>query len=72
MTTLSPEIEFDDTLDRKGDEERQIREWRVDQLRRLGVPVFLAEVIAGNVDWHDVATLIGRGCPPLLAVEIAR
>jgi len=72
MTNLSPEIEFDDMLDRKGDEERQIREWRVDQLRRLGVPVFLAEVIAGNVDWHDVATLIGRGCPPLLAVEIAR
>jgi 3-hydroxyisobutyrate dehydrogenase-like beta-hydroxyacid dehydrogenase len=24
------------------------------------------------VDWHDVAVLVQRGCPSLLAVEIAR
>jgi hypothetical protein len=54
------------------DEELLIHAWRVEQLRRLGFPRTLAEVFAGLVDWHEIAALVARGCPPALALEIAR
>jgi hypothetical protein len=52
-------------------EKQSVRNWRVAQLRRLGVPGTLAEVHADSVDWHQVARLMERGCPPRLALRIA-
>jgi hypothetical protein len=49
-----------------------VRKWRVEQLRRLGVPSILAETFADAVDWHAVSALIERGCPLGLALEIVR
>jgi hypothetical protein len=54
------------------DEELAIHTWRSEQLRRLGLSRILAETFAGLVDWHEVAALVARGCPPELALEIAR
>ena len=56
-------IEHDDLL---------VHEWRVTQLTRLGIPWSLAQASAGHVDWHQVATLVRRGCPPRLALQILR
>ncbi len=49
-----------------------VHAWRAEQLRRLGFPRGLAETFAGLVDWHEIAALVARGCPPDLALEIAR
>ena len=49
-----------------------VHDWRVARLTRLGVPWPLAEVAAGHVDWHQVAALVRRGCPPRLALRIVR
>jgi hypothetical protein len=54
------------------DEEMLIRAWRAEQLWRLGLRRLQAEMFADLVDWHEVAALVARGCPPALAVEIAR
>jgi hypothetical protein len=54
------------------DEELLIHAWRAEQLHRLGLSRALAETFAGLVDWHEIAALVGRGCPPELALEIAR
>jgi hypothetical protein len=43
----------------------------VSQLTRLGVPGPLAEVYADSIDWHQIARLVRRGCPPGLALRIA-
>jgi hypothetical protein len=67
-TALIPEVDYDPY----DEEELKIQQWCVDQLWRLGVPRSLAAEFAGGVDWHDVAALVRRGCPPLLALEIAR
>jgi hypothetical protein len=32
----------------------------------------LAEADADNVDWHQIADLMQRGCPPRLALRIIR
>jgi hypothetical protein len=53
-------------------EELRIHEWRVEQLQRVGVPRTLAFAFAGLVDWHEIAKLVERGCPPKLALEIVR
>ena len=53
-------------------EQSVIEAWHAEQLRCLGLPRALAEAFAGLVDWHDVASLVGHGCPPELALEIAR
>jgi hypothetical protein len=47
-------------------------DWRVSQLTRLGVPGPLAEIYADRIDWHQVARLVQRGCPPRLALRIVR
>jgi hypothetical protein len=49
-----------------------VHEWRVTQLTRLGIPWSLAQAVAGHVDWHQVAALVRRGCPPRLALQIVR
>jgi hypothetical protein len=50
-----------------------VHEWRVWQLTRLGIPLPLARVAAADrVDWHQVARLVQRGCPPRLALRIVR
>ncbi len=53
-----------------GQHELAIHNWRARQLTRLGLPVGLAEAVADQVDWHQVAALTCRGCPPRLALQI--
>jgi hypothetical protein len=57
----------DVVLDR---DESAVHNWRVSQLERLGVPEPLAEAYADRADWHQVARLVQRGCPPRLALRI--
>jgi len=47
-----------------------VHNWRVSRLERLGVPGTLAEIYADRIDWHQVARLVRRGCPPELALRI--
>jgi len=59
-------------LDDDASETLIVREWRAEQLRRLGVPFMLAERFADDVDWHALSALIERGCPLGLALQIVR
>src|SRR5207248_2267539 len=59
-------------VDDATDEELAIHTWRAEQLHRLGFSRALAERFAALVDWHEIAALVARGCPPELALEIAR
>lgn len=52
-------------------EEHVVHAWRVSQLVRLGIPGSLAELYADHLDWHQIARLVQRGCPPRLALRIA-
>ena len=54
------------------DDDVLVHEWRVRQLTGLGIPWSLAQATANHVDWHQVATLVRRGCPPRLALRIVR
>jgi len=49
-----------------------VHNWRVSQLTRLGIPRPLAEAHADHLDWHQIAELLQRGCPPRLALRIVR
>jgi hypothetical protein len=62
---LTPTEELGDDSD-----EELIHAWRTEQLRRLGLHALVAEAFADVVDWHALAELVGRGCPPELALEI--
>ncbi len=53
-------------------EDARIYAWRVEQLSGLGLSSFVASAVATFVDWHEVARLVERGCPPELALEIVR
>jgi len=53
-------------------DERLVHQWRMAQLARLGIPRPLADVVADHVDWHEIAALVQRGCPPRLALRIVR
>jgi len=53
-----------------GHDKSPVHNWRVSQLTRLGVPEPLAEMYADHIDWHRVARLVRRGCPPWLALRI--
>jgi hypothetical protein len=55
-----------------GHDDLLVHEWPVTQLTRLGIPWSLAQFAADHVDWHQVATLVRRGCPPRLALQIVR
>ena len=72
----SPHKSLDSGLDlaedAAGDEDEMVRAWREEQLRRLGLLPVLARTFADHVDWHDIASLVRRGCPPVLALEIVR
>ena len=59
-------------VDHDAQEETLVRAWRTEQLRRLGLPHILSEAFADSVDWHALAKLVDRGCPPMLALEIIR
>jgi hypothetical protein len=54
------------------EEEVLVHTWRVARLTQLGIPRAVAEVEAGRFDWHQVARLVEHGCPPPLALRIAR
>ena len=54
------------------DDDLLVHEWRVTQLTRLGIPWSLAQSAADYVDWHQIAKLVRRGCPPRLALQIVR
>ena len=56
----------------KESEETRVYAWRIEQLAKLGLPTLIADAVASLVDWHDVARLVEKGCPPELALEIAR
>ncbi len=51
------------------DEEVLVHNWRVARLAQFEP---LAEVYVGHIDWHQVARLVQRGCPPRLALRIVR
>jgi hypothetical protein len=60
--TSSPRLETQ--FDSRGDQQVIVREWRAEQLRRLGVPPARATSFADRVDRHAVAGLVDRGYPP--------
>ena len=51
-------------------EELAVHAWRTDQLQRQGLPREIADAFADLVDWHAIATLVRRGCPAQLALDI--
>ena len=53
-------------------DESCVHNWRVSQLKRLGLSGSLAEIYADRIDWHQIARLVQRGCPPGLALRIIR
>jgi hypothetical protein len=64
----TPMIESEADVERE--EDHRVRDWQVQQLHRLGVSWLLAQTFATLVDWHEVANLVERGCPPELALAI--
>ena len=54
------------------DDDIAVAGWNIEQLERLGIPGGLARNFTEVVDWHDVAHLVECGCPPELALQIAR
>lgn len=59
------------TRDFSKDESTAVHAWRSERLHDLGVPPLVASALADDVDWHQVESLIERGCDPILALEIA-
>jgi hypothetical protein len=70
--TLGHAVEQETTGDQfpRVDEEILVHEWRAEQLQRLGLSRLAAEGFAGRIDWHDLASLVARGCSPELALDI--
>jgi hypothetical protein len=66
---MEPPITGHDAISR---DDMVVYNWRVSQLTRLGIPGPVAEVYADHIDWHQVARLVQRGCPPHLALRIVR
>jgi hypothetical protein len=56
----------------ESEEEARVYTWRVEQLSGLGLSQMVASAVASFVDWHEIARLVERGCPPELALEIVR
>ena len=56
----------------KESEDTRVYAWRVEQLAKLGLSTIVADAVASFIDWHEVARLVQKGCPPELALEIAR
>ena len=73
MSSLSTlYFDVDSDVEFRSNETELVRVWRAEQLRRLGLSRFFADVFADAVDWHQFAALVRRGCPPMLALEIVR
>ena len=53
-------------------DDRLAHEWPTARLTALEIPWPPAQAAAAHVDWHQVATLVRRGCPPRLALRIVR
>ena len=66
---MQPSITEHDAISR---DEVLVHDWRVSRLTGLGIPESLAEIYADHIDWHQVARLVQRGCPPQLALRIVR
>jgi len=66
---MEPPITGHDAISR---DNRLMHNWRVSQLTRLGLPGPPAEIYADRIDWHQVARLVQRGCPPWLTLRIVR
>jgi hypothetical protein len=66
---MEPPITGHDAISR---DDILVHNWRVSQLTRLGISGPLAEIYADRIDWHQVARLVQRGCPPGLALRIVR
>ena len=69
---MASDIEIEIDLAPENEEETLVHEWRAMQLAKLGVSTIVAQAFASLVDWHELARLVSRGCPPDLAVEIIR
>jgi len=53
-----------------GHDDQLVHEWRVPRLTGLGIPGPLAQAAADHVDWHKIASLVRRSCPPRLPLRI--
>ena len=53
-------------------ENQLVHDWRLTRLTGLGIARPVAGADADNVDWHQIAGLVRRGCPPMLAPRIVR
>ena len=71
---MHPIIAGHDTVscDAVSSERQLVHAWRVSRLTRFGIPGPVAEAYADRLDWHQIARLVRRGCPPLLALRIVR
>jgi hypothetical protein len=69
---VAPMEELIDIEIERESEEVRVYAWRVEQLGKLGLSNVIADAVANLVDWHEVARLVEKGCPPELALEIAR
>ena len=49
-----------------------VDKWRVARLACFGISWPVAAAAAGHVDWHQMAALVQRGCPPWLVLRILR
>ena len=70
--TPSPQSQPAEFVSRHERERRAVIAWRAERLASLGVGSALALELAETVDWHELADLLARGCPPALALEILR
>ena len=64
---MKPPITGHDAISR---DDMLVHNWRVSQLTRLGIGGAVAEIYADCIDWHQIARLVQRGCPPHLALRI--
>lgn len=64
---MKPLITGHDAISR---DDMLVHNWRVSQLTRLGIAGPVAEIYADCIDWHQIARLVRRGCPPHLALRI--
>jgi hypothetical protein len=53
-------------------ETERVERWRIGELERAGYDAAQAQVLARRmeVDLHHAVDLVGRGCPPELALRI--
>jgi len=56
-----------------GDEIIRVEKYKIEQFVALGLGRYDAiKAVDAGIDWHAVESLVGRGCPVVLALEIAR